>query len=64
MLYNPMTQAITREVALPLRYTGLAGKARVRVGTGRAATVKADAAGAVRVKVTIPAQKAVWVTLE
>ncbi len=64
MLYNPLTLAITREVALPLRYTGLAGKARVRVGTGRAATVKADASGAVRVKVTIPAQKAVWVTLE
>lgn len=35
ILFNPLKEPITRTIQLPLYYTGLTGKARIRVGDGK-----------------------------
>ncbi|KAB7732521.1 alpha-galactosidase [Rudanella paleaurantiibacter] len=35
ILFNPLKEPITRTIQLPLYYTGLTGKARIRVGEGK-----------------------------
>jgi hypothetical protein len=59
MIYNPLNEPITRTIRLPLYYTGLTDKAKVRVGDDSGsretdATLARDYT--IEVKVTVPAK--------
>lgn len=60
-VYNPLPEGVLREIRLPLRYTGLKGRASVRVGEGERRVLEADGEGAVVVRVEIPARGMNWV---
>ena len=64
MLYNPLSEDITREITLPLYYTGLTHKARIREQEGKAKTYKLDASRSVRLTVRIPARGFTWFVVE
>lgn len=64
MLYNPLDEDITREITLPLYYTGLTQKARIREKEGKAKTYKLDNKQSVTLKVTIPARGYTWYVVE
>lgn len=65
VLYNPLFEPITREIVLPLYYTGLTERARVRIdGKGRAKVYRLARDYSIRVTVTIPPQGLTWLTLE
>ena len=64
MFYNPLPQAITRQIRLPLYYSGLTERARIRRENGRTETLRlaSDASG--MVNMTIPARGRTWLTVE
>lgn len=64
MLYNPTQQAITREVALPLYYSGLTKNVRIREKDGPLKTYALDRSYNAHVKVTIPANGYTWLVAE
>jgi len=64
LLFNPLDQALKREVALPLYYTGLTNTARIREKEGAAKTFKLDREFSVRVPVEIPANGYTWLVIE
>lgn len=64
MLYNPLSEDIIRDVTLPLYYTGLTKKARIREKEGKAKTYRLDASKSVRLKVRIPARGYTWFVVE
>jgi hypothetical protein len=64
MLYNPTLQPITREVALPLYYSGLTQSVRIREKEGAAKTYMLDRNYRAHVKVTIPAGGYTWLVAE
>jgi hypothetical protein len=53
-----------RHVTLPLYYTGLQGKARIREQEGRPKTYRLDTDHSVRLTVTIPAGGYTWYVVE
>jgi hypothetical protein len=64
MIYNPLEEAVTREVTLPLYYTGLEEFALVREKEGRPARIKLDRKWNARVKVSVPARGLTWLVVE
>ena len=64
LLYNPLNEDITRQVTLPLYYTGLVGKARIREKEGKPRTCKLDKDGNVTLTVQIPARGYTWFIVE
>lgn len=64
VLFNPTEQPLTREIRLPLYYTGLTKSARLTVGTGKPKTYPLERDYSVTVKLTLPAGGMEWVTIE
>jgi hypothetical protein len=64
MVYNPLSEVITRSVRLPLYYTGLSDKAIVRIEDGDAACYALDRDRCIEVIVQIPARGWTWLTVE
>lgn len=64
VFYNPTQQPITRELDLPLYYTGLADKAQIRIEDGPAQTYTLDRAYHAHVKVTIKPGGITWLTIK
>ncbi|MGN7720585.1 alpha-galactosidase [Chitinophaga sp. 22620] len=64
MLYNPLTTPMTREVALPLYYTGLDKQASIREKEGAPQKYTLNRQYEALVKVTIPAQGYTWLVIE
>ncbi|MCR4921948.1 MAG: alpha-galactosidase [Bacteroidaceae bacterium] len=64
LLFNPLGEDITRDITLPLYYTGLDKKARIREKEGKAKTYKLDADKSVRLTVRIPARGYTWFVIE
>lgn len=64
MFYNPTDKEMVRHITLPLYYTGLQGKARIREQEGRSKTYRLDADHSVRLTVTIPAGGYTWYVVE
>lgn len=64
LLFNPLPEEITREIELPLYYTGLEGSARIREREGRSVRYRMDGRRAVRLTVTIPANGYTWYVIE
>ncbi len=64
VIHNPLPETATRDVVVPLYYSGLHGSAVVRIGDGRAERIRLDAAARARIKVTVPAAGRIWVAFE
>ena len=64
MLYNPTPHPITREVALPLYYSGLTQSVRIREKEGVPKTYTLDRNYRAHVSVTIPAAGYTWLVAE
>lgn len=64
VFYNPTDKAITREVVLPLYYTGLTKSAKVRLNDSRAKSVSLARDFTARVTITVPAQGMAWIVVE
>jgi len=64
MLFNPTNQAVEREISLPLYYTGLTDKARVREKEGNSTVYKLSRDYTIKVKVVIPALSYTWLVIE
>ena len=55
-LYNPLAEDITREIRMPLHYTGLTGKAMLTIDDGAPEMIELDATSHALISVRIPAQ--------
>jgi hypothetical protein len=64
MLFNPTSQAITRTITLPLYYTGLTSKATISIEGAKSFIIKLDAKSQGDVKVSIPANGFLWLTVK
>jgi len=64
MVYNPLDRPITRDLKLPLYYTGLTETARIRQQEGKLKTYKLNRQYEVVVPVSVPAQGHAWLTIE
>lgn len=64
MLYNPLKEAITRTIRLPLYYTGLTEKASIREQEGQARAYPLNRAYEAKVEVTLPAEGYTWLVVE
>jgi hypothetical protein len=64
VFWNPTEEAISSEVVLPLRYTGLTDTARVSVDDGSPRTMRLDRDRSVRIKVSVPARGLVRIVIE
>lgn len=64
VFFNPTQNDITKEVRLPLYYTGLKGSAMFREQEGQAKRHSLDAAGNMLVNVTVPAESFNWYVIE
>jgi hypothetical protein len=63
MLYNPLKYPISRAIDLPLYYTGLSEKARVREKEGMEKLYTLDRQYHISVRVTIPAEGYTWLVI-
>jgi len=63
VFYNPTSATITREIDLPLHYTGLKSRARIRMEDGLEKTYTLDRAGDVRLFVTVKPQSQTWLVV-
>lgn len=64
MLYNPTQQAITRDITLPMYYSGLTQNVRIREKEGTAKTYTLDRNYQAHVTITIPAAGYTWLVAE
>ena len=64
MLYNPLKEAITRTIRLPLYYSGLTEKASIREQEGLARTHPLNRVYEAQVEVTLPAEGYTWLVVE
>ena len=64
VFYNPLGEDITREITLPLYYTGLTETASIREQEGKARRYTLDREYKVRLTVTIPANGYTWFVVE
>jgi hypothetical protein len=56
VFYNPLTENITRQIRIPLHYTGLTGSAMVSINDGTPGMIQLDATHNALLSVRIPAQ--------
>jgi hypothetical protein len=63
MVYNPMGENVTKEMEIPLYYTGLTDRVRITDSNGKSRTASLDRAYHLRLKVTVPANGATWFVL-
>jgi hypothetical protein len=64
VVHNPLGEAVTRTLRLPLYYTGLTTAASVRVEGGAAKRYALDRAYAIDVPVTVPPRGMTWLSVE
>lgn len=60
MVYNPTPRPITKELTVPLYYTGLTTRASIREQDDKPYTVLLDRAYDIRLNVTVPANGVTW----
>lgn len=64
LVFNPTNEDITRTITLPLYYTGLLTKAKIREKENKAITYKLNTDCTVDIKVTIQAKSYTWFVVE
>ncbi|MGA7416043.1 MAG: hypothetical protein WBW33_36575, partial [Bryobacteraceae bacterium] len=60
----PLDTEMTREIRLPLYYTGLTNTATIRINDGAPQKVTIERDFTAQVRVTIPADGVAWMTVE
>ena len=60
MIYNPLTEDITRSIRIPLRYAGLTGKTRVSINSQAPVTMTLDHDDVLTADVKVPAAGRTW----
>jgi hypothetical protein len=58
-IFNPLSEPIKRNIALPLYYTGIVGQANIKIGQKPSQAVSLDPRGFAVVTVSIPAHQSV-----
>ena len=61
MIYNPLEEPITREIAFPLVYSGLTEQAHYQIETNDIQRVLLDRNERAKLKISIPAKSATWI---
>ncbi|HVZ26593.1 MAG TPA: hypothetical protein VG842_11080, partial [Sediminibacterium sp.] len=64
ILYNPLPTAVTRNISLPLYYTGLTKTARLHDEQGKEIDLPLDGTGHAQLQVTLPPDSANWWTVD
>lgn len=64
MVYNPQSYAVSRNMRLPLYYTGLTETAEIRQEEGKPKTYRLDRQYNVTVPLAVPAQGRTWLTIQ
>jgi hypothetical protein len=64
MITNPLDTSVTKEIVLPLYYTGLAKKAKIRERDGKPKRYPLDREYNVRISVTVQSGDVTWVVIE
>ena len=64
MFFNPTGQIMKRTIKLPLYYTGLTDKARIRMEGGKVETYRLNRDYTVEITVSIPANGHIWLVVE
>lgn len=64
MLYNPLKDAITRKIKLPLYYTGLTKEAKVRTENGKITTYQLNRDYSIELTIQLPAGGYTWLVIE
>jgi hypothetical protein len=64
LLYNPLKTGITRSIDLPMYYTGLGGKAMIRIQEGKPKAYTINRDRHVKIEVEIPAEGYTWLVIE
>ena len=64
LVFNPLDQAVTTTLDLPLYYTGLSGKATIREQEGPPRSLELDSRSSARLEVSVPAGGFSWFIVE
>lgn len=64
MLYNPLKEAITRKIKLPLYYTGLTKEAKVRIENGKITTYQISRDYSIELNIQLAAEAYTWLVIE
>ncbi len=64
MLYNPLKEAITRKIKLPLYYTGLTKEAKVRIENGKITTYQINRDYSIELNIQLAAGGYTWLVIE
>lgn len=64
LVFNPLPDEVTREITVPLYYTGLTDSAKIRDKEGQPVTHTLDRNYSVKVRVTLPADGYTWMIIE
>ena len=64
MFFNPTDKTMKRTIKLPLYYTGLTDKARIRIEGGKVETYQLNRDYIVEITVGIPANGHTWLVVE
>ena len=64
MLYNPLEEQITREIRIPVYYTGLSSKIQLTDMNGKAKSYKIDRDYYITLNVTLPAKGTAWYSMQ
>ncbi len=64
LVYNPLTEAVSRKIKIPLYYTGLTDTARVQVAGGKIQEHILDREYNIETEVTVEAQGYTWVLIK
>lgn len=62
-IYNPLKQATTETISVPLKYTGLKSAAKISINGKISPDMKLDSQSVGTVKITIPAEGFGWVVI-
>ena len=64
LVYNPLKEAVSRKIKVPLYYTGLTDKAKVQVAGGIAQEYTLDREYSIETEVTVEAQGYTWLLIK
>ena len=64
MLYNPLDESITRNIKLPLYYTGLENEAKVQLKGKPVSNYELDRDFSINLEITIEAKSSTWIIIE
>ena len=64
MIFNPLKERITRNIKIPLYYTGLKTSVIVRIGNGQPKTYKLNQHYEIELNLTLNTDSYLWITIE